>query len=97
LLKTLHCYFARSNFHRAEICVCMIRKGRHTRRNYQVLRADASPQGVNCICDYGEAHTALRGWRPISAALSIPIPSFNVPGLKDFPFTTRPNGLNTTG
>src|ERR1700733_5124220 len=27
----------------------MIRKRRHTRRNYQVLRENESPQGVNCI------------------------------------------------
>src|SRR5580704_7372567 len=30
------------------------------------------------IC--GEAHTALRGWRPISAALPYPVPSLFVPG-----------------
>jgi hypothetical protein len=27
----------------------MMRKRRHTRRNYQVLRENESPQGVNCI------------------------------------------------
>jgi len=34
----------------------------------------------------------LRGWRPISAALPCPIPSFSVPGREDFPFTTGPQG-----
>src|SRR5277367_3250707 len=35
------------------------------------------------IC--GEAHTALRGWRPISAALSCPVPSLFVPGHERLP------------
>src|SRR5580658_7395383 len=64
----------------------MNRKGAMTRRNYQVLRDDASPRGVNSIsCNSGEAHTALRGWRPISAVLLVPVPSFYVPGSEDFP------------
>ncbi len=64
----------------------MNRKGAITRRNYQVLRDDASPRGVNSIsCNSGEAHTALRGWRPISAVLLVPVPSFYVPGSEDFP------------
>src|SRR5580692_10289091 len=64
----------------------MNRKGAITRRNYQVLRDDASPRGVNSISfNSGEAHTALRGWRPISAVLLAPVPSFFVPGSEDFP------------
>src|SRR5271154_988367 len=42
----------------------------------QVLRDDASPRRSELhrskFC--GEAHTALRGWRPISAALPTPVP-----------------------
>ena len=56
----------------------------------QVLRADASPRGVNCICLIRRGCTALRGWRPIPAALPRPVPPFSVPGLEDFPFTTGP-------
>src|SRR5580704_1563674 len=50
----------------------------------QVLRDDLSPRGVNCIVSSfcGEAHTALRGWRPISAALSTPVPLLFVRGRK---------------
>ena len=49
--------------------------------------ADASPRGVNCIHQHcGEAHAALRGWRPIPAALPRPIPSFFVLGLRRLPF-----------
>ena len=41
----------------------------------------------------GEALTALRGWRPISAALPNPIPSFFVPGAGRLPFHHhRPEG-----
>src|ERR1700730_4446016 len=71
----------------------MNRKGAITRRNYQVLRDDASPRGVNSISiNSGEAHTALRGWRPISAVLLAPVPSFYVPGSEDFPNQPpRPN------
>src|ERR1700733_16115841 len=50
----------------------------------QVLREDASPTWSelhhSSFC--GEAHTALRGWRPISAALSIPVPLLFVRGRK---------------
>jgi len=51
-----------------------------------MLRADASPQGVNCICLQRRGYTALRGWRPISAALPRPVPSFYVPGHERLPF-----------
>src|SRR5271154_3302635 len=50
----------------------------------QVLRDDASPRRSELhrskFC--GEAHTALRGWRPISAALPTPVPLLFVRGRK---------------
>jgi hypothetical protein len=59
----------------------------------QVLRDDASPSRSELhrsrFC--GEAHTALRGWRPISAALSCPVPLLFVRDAKDFP--NQPLGL----
>src|ERR1700722_9420761 len=52
----------------------------------QVLREDASPLWSelhrSSFSFSGEAHTALRGWRPISAALSTPVPLLFVRGRK---------------
>src|ERR1700722_89044 len=50
----------------------------------QVLREDASPlwRELHRSSFCGEAHTALRGWRPISAALSTPVPLLFVRGRK---------------
>src|ERR1700722_13451143 len=50
----------------------------------QVLREDASPlwSELHRSSFCGEAHTALRGWRPISAALSTPVPLLFVRGGK---------------
>ena len=50
----------------------------------QVLREDASPlwSELHRSSFSGEAHTALRGWRPISAALSAPVPLLFVRGRK---------------
>src|SRR3984957_15978151 len=50
----------------------------------QVLREDASPlwSELHRSSFCGEAHTALRGWRPISAALSTPVPLLFVRGRK---------------
>jgi hypothetical protein len=86
-LKTLHHQFVYAwRFDPRSTLRVHEQKGRQTLRNYKVLRADASPRGVNCICsNTEEAFTALRGWRPISAALSDPVPFHVVPGSKDFP------------
>src|SRR6202161_3446087 len=50
----------------------------------QVLREDASPlwSELHRSSFSGEAHTALWGWRPISAALSAPVPLLFVRGRK---------------
>src|ERR1700735_1733102 len=75
----------------------MNRKGAITRRNYQVLRDDASPRGVNSIyCNSGEAHTALRGWRPISAGLLSPFRRSMFRSRKTSLITTKSNCLNAT-
>jgi hypothetical protein len=57
---------------RAEVCGCMNRKGRQTLRNYQVLRADASPRGVNCIGILRRGSHGFAGLAPHSGRSSRP-------------------------
>ena len=63
--------FAHGKFHRARFCGCMNRKGRQTRRNYQVLRStDASPRGVNCIFVIRRGSRGFAGLAPHSGRSS---------------------------
>src|SRR5580700_1700141 len=65
----------------------MIRKRRHTRRNYQVLRENESPQGVNCIF-YRSAERLTRlcgAGAPFRPLFLTPFRRSLFRGTKDFP------------
>ena len=68
----------------------MNRKGRQTRRNYQVLRADASPRRSELHLLLRRGSHGFAGLAPHFGRSSRPIPSFLFRGLEDFPFTTGP-------
>jgi hypothetical protein len=71
----------------------MNRKGRLLNRGTaQVLRTDASPRGVNCICLQRRGFTRLCGaGAPFRPLFSSPRSVVHCSGAEDFPFTTRPN------
>ena len=70
----------------------MNRKGRQTRRNYQVLRVDASPQGVNYISLLRRGSHGFAGLAPHFGRSSLPHSFVLCSGAGRLPFHHRGQG-----
>src|SRR4029077_1634235 len=89
---------ALANFAAQSYAGVMNRKGRLLNRGTaQVLRNDASPRGVNCICFQRRGFTRLCGaGAPFRPLFQQPRSVVLCSGAEDFPFTTRHKGPWTT-
>ena len=86
--KSVSCFCAAQTFPRRTLRVNE-QKRSPTRRNYQVLRPDASPRGVNCICELRRGSHGFAGLAPHFGRSFLPRSVFLCSGSEILPFHHR--------